>query len=63
LVCLNAECKWATTDDGKEVLRQLRTNVADFRELDLVGTWYGMCIFRSPYLHTNVLSVYAGIDG
>jgi hypothetical protein len=59
LVCLNAECKWATTDDGKEVLRKLRTNVADFMELELViSTWF----FRSPY-RTDFLLICAGIDG
>jgi hypothetical protein len=31
-----ADCKWAVTDEGKEVLRKLRDNHADFTSLHLV---------------------------
>jgi hypothetical protein len=42
----SAEFKWATTDEGKEALRELRANAPEFKELILFDSAW---LFRFLY--------------
>ena len=53
----SAEFKWAATDESKEVLRKLRANAPDYKDLDLYGS---ACLFS--FLYAARASFCAGLN-